>query len=76
MSRQRWSVVILLSLLPAGAWLRAAAPPVTSGFVRSQLQRAERLEKEAYQHALAGRFAEALRLDGEEAAEWASDRNV
>jgi tetratricopeptide (TPR) repeat protein len=62
--RVAWGVVLLVVLL-TGVGLHAAAPPPRRAFALADLRQAQRLEAEAYRHAQAGRFAQALRCDGE-----------
>jgi CHAT domain-containing protein/tetratricopeptide (TPR) repeat protein len=65
MSRRiKWGLV-LAGVLLAGTGMQGAAPPPREAFKRADLQQAQRLRNEAYQHAQAGRFAEVLRLDGQ-----------
>jgi tetratricopeptide (TPR) repeat protein/CHAT domain-containing protein len=52
---------LLIVILTTGFLVRGAAPPVSPEAIKRDLQRAKQLEDEANQHALAGRFADALR---------------
>jgi tetratricopeptide (TPR) repeat protein len=56
--------VVLLGLVLAADG-RAAAPPLTKAFVQTQLQHAARLENQAFEQALAGKFDQALQLDSQ-----------
>src|SRR5947209_1710291 len=55
----------LLVVLNVGFRAQGAAPPIAAETIRRDLKEAQRLEDQAYQHALAGRFGEALKMDRE-----------
>jgi CHAT domain-containing protein/tetratricopeptide (TPR) repeat protein len=58
------TLLLIVALSPAFP-AKGAAPPVSSASMKRDLQRADQLEQQAYQHALAGRFDEALKVDRE-----------
>jgi tetratricopeptide (TPR) repeat protein len=57
--------LLLIMPLYTALPVKAAAPPVSLETVKRDLQRAQLLEGQAYEHALAGRFADALKVDRE-----------
>jgi tetratricopeptide (TPR) repeat protein len=57
--------VCVLAFLLVAAPLHAAAPPPRQAFAQADLRQAHRLANEAYEHAQAGRFAQAQRCDSE-----------
>jgi CHAT domain-containing protein/Tfp pilus assembly protein PilF len=64
--QQRSSLAILLvAVLTTAFAAEGAAPPLSAGTVKRDLESAEQLQRQAFEHALAGRFHEALKAGRE-----------